>query len=102
MKITRQWLKTTLEIYERSVDETIAFEEKRKAEQSFFSKLKKIDVAKISTMDREELIYLPFPWAIDAVHINGFAYEYVDAIKRRYEELRLDKSLNKDIGEILK
>lgn len=89
MIINKKWYEKTLGLYKRANDEIIASRERRSAEQDFFVELQKIEVTEIATKPKKELQYLPFSWALDALHINGFAYEYAEAIKNRYEELEL-------------
>ena len=80
MIINKEWYEKTLGLYKRANDETTTPRERRIAEQDFFAELQKIEVKEIATKPKEELQYLPFAWAMDALQVNEFAYEYAEII----------------------
>lgn len=93
--INKEWYEKTLALHKKTTDETIASRKRRIAEQDFFAELKQIEVKEIATKPKEELQYLPLAWAMDALHINGFAYEYAEAIENKYKELGLMNAFGK-------
>ena len=96
MIINKEWYEKTLGLYKRANDETTTPRERRIAEQDFFAELQKIEVKEIATKPKEELQYLPFAWAMDALHVNEFAYEYAETIENRYKELGLMNEFGKE------
>ena len=89
MIITQEWYKKARERKKQADDYNLSTLERHKAQEAFFDMLKEVQVEEIATKPKEELQYLPFPWALDALHINGFGYELTDAIEKRYKELGL-------------